>query len=171
MVHWNWICYLELTKRSHQLLSRMKLAQHFASKLTKLCNTPFDKVFLFFRHYRMKKQFWKIISCKTIPSTSVISWVKSYRKKTITKAQRVFVQKCCYWYAYIAIESLRLLSHNGKMWKGTGAEHWITSSPTVPSSLLGMWQMTFPCLREIWNLAEFSSTAQEKCMMHFSLQE
>lgn len=78
-------------KGSHQLLSRMKLAQHFrhfASKLTKLCNTLFNKAFFFWgitQFARMKKQFWKIVSCKTIPSTRVISWVKSYWKKRLQR--------------------------------------------------------------------------------------
>ena len=70
----------------------MKLAQHFrhfASKLTKLCNTLFNKAFFsgitHLKFAGMKKQFWKIISCTTIPSTSVISWVKSYRKKRLQR--------------------------------------------------------------------------------------
>lgn len=154
----------------------MKLAQHFrhfASKLTKLCNTLFNKAFFFWgitQFARMKKQFWKILAVKRYPQPGSFRELKAI-EKTITKVQRAFAKKCCYWYAYIAIESLKLSSHNGKTWKGIVAGHWITSSPTVPSSLLGMLQVTFPCFREIWNLVEFSSTAQEKCMMHFSLQE
>ena len=163
-------------KGSHQLLSRMKLAQHFrhfASKLTKLCNTLFNKA-LFFEaspsSLGWKSNFERLLAVKPYPQPGSFRELKAI-EKTITKVQRAFAKKCCYWYAYIAIESLKLSSHNGKMWKGIVAGHWITSSPTVPSSLLGMLQVTFPCFREIWNLVEFSSTAQEKCMMHFSLQE
>lgn len=163
-------------KGSHQLLSRMKLAQHFrhfASKLTKLCNTLFNKAFFFEASpssLEWKSNFERLLAVKPYPQPGSFRELKAI-EKTITKVQRAFAKRCCYWYAYIAIESLKLSSHNGKTWKGIVAGHWITSSPTVPSSLLGMLQVTFPCFREIWNLVEFSSTAQEKCMMHFSLQE
>lgn len=163
-------------KGSYQLLSRMKLAQHFrhfASKLTKLCNTLFNKA-LFFEaspsSLGWKSNFERLLAVKRYPQPGSFRELKAI-EKTIPKVQRAFAKKCCYWYAYIATESLKLSSHNGKTWKGIVAGIWITSSPTVPSSLLGMLQVTFPCFREIWNLVEFSSTAQEKCMMHFSLQE
>ena len=117
-----------------------------------------------------KSNFERLLAVKRYPQPGSFRELKAI-EKTITKVQRAFAKKCCYWYAYIAIESLKLSSHNGKTWKGIVAGHWITSSPTVPSSLLGMLQVTFPCFREIWNLVEFSSTAQEKCMMYFSLQE
>ena len=62
--------------------------------------------------------------------------------------------------------SCSLASHNVRAWKGTGAGFCSASSPTVPSSLLGMSQSTFPRMREIWNLEDFSSTEQEKYMLN-----
>ena len=73
--------------------------------------------------------------------------------------------------AHAYLGSWSLESHTVKAWKGTDAGFCCTSSPTVPSSLLGMSQNILPRIREIWNLEDFPSTEHEKNMLNGSLSE
>jgi len=69
------------------------------------------------------------------------------------------------------LKSSSLASHKGNAWKGAGPGFRITSSPTVPSSLLGIRQSTFPRVLDIWNLENFTSTEHEKYISRASLSE
>ena len=92
MVHWNWIWYRDLTERiarNYHLV--WNLRWHFAPKLIKPCNTLCTKSSFLnsgTTHLplaQMKKHFWKIVSCKTISSTRVISRVKSCSKERLQR--------------------------------------------------------------------------------------